>query len=532
VAVDAIQRMPKSKPLQFEYSEELGDVVVTEDFANSPMLITMTNPELFPYGHKLAQLFHTREFDMLQLRYVPSCPTDTGGTVAAVANPDADQPPFMTMEEVLRHEQSVMGAPWKGWKVNLLNRSQQAIPRKFNETLAGTVGLGESGILEDSLHTVADGVVNFAVKGLQSLFSEEKKVREALVNEAKTGKFALPTDEKKKEVTKDNRFVAPRDATSLVTGKLWVDYKVRLFDPVNEDVDTGMYLADGTWVSPSSMFDPAINPFTQNGFEVNELGAATSWTVSDANTAGAFAVDVFEDGYYVITLRIATPIISISNTITWISSVSLSLGGSSGGSVVDIITELAGQNNSGLIVGNPDEGGSAVATWNYAALVHFSAGDSGVSSVDDVLMGIGISVTDSTGGATPTIDATASVSFVGETFEMSALGNKMGKCGGLSAPLNRAFFHHRRVQRQAKAKVLLDNARESMGTLKREKRKRVVPEIKDEGPRVAGSAAAGRLNAFEVPPLKRVSEEEFVSVSPLPKVPLSVDMLKKPTLKK
>lgn len=217
VVTAAVTRKARCPPVFVEMREEIGDVHLVSEFTNTPLLVTPTNEALFPWGSKIARLYTTRKWHRLMLSYVPNTATSIGGSVMAAMNADPDKPPFDDDDELLNHQGAINGAPYTGWTMNLLQKSNKVpVPEKFNNTQENLLG---GDILED-LHTVADGVLNFAVKGLQSFFG--------------AGVTVQKTDAGVRDVK------AADPPTEVVTGKLYIDYKVEYNDPVLENVDGGL----------------------------------------------------------------------------------------------------------------------------------------------------------------------------------------------------------------------------------------------------------------------------------------------------
>lgn len=252
VVTSAVTRKSKCPPVFVEMREEIGDVTLVSEFTNTPLLVTPTNQALFPWGNKIARLYTTRKWHRLRLQYVPNTATSIGGTVMAAMNADPDKPPFSDEEELLNHQGAVNGAPYTGWTIDLLQKSNKVpIPEKFNSIQENLLG---ADLLED-LHTFADGVLNIAVKGLQSFFGASVSVKNV--------------DGKTQEVK------AADPPTEVVTGKFYVDYKVEYNDPVMENVDGGyaQWLQDDI-DSPRPLTYPAAM-FTEENVEsplINEIG--------------------------------------------------------------------------------------------------------------------------------------------------------------------------------------------------------------------------------------------------------------------
>jgi hypothetical protein len=479
---------------------------------------------MFPWGHKIAQLFHAREWEKLVLRYEPSCPADTGGQVAAVNNPNPDEPPFNSMDELLRSERSVQSAPWKGWTVNLLSSTTQAIPRKFNETLTGVVGLGVRSVLDDSLKLLADGVVNIAVKGLQSLIGEEKKMNAALIENLKALAERKGTDAK--EIA--GVIKATTDPTEMVVGRLYVDYRVRLINPVNDNVDVGMFYSTGAVFTPINSGDTPLafqqewNVFAEGGETINELGAEMTWTVNESNPANAsLGVDVFEDGYYLITLDVESAVYITMNSWT-VHTIAFPEGDGVHTPLVSPVLGLCGYrdltdngaiDNLFEISGTPpmrgreQKEGKLPGDWSFqeqrntwAGVVYFSALDvpAGEGIYPNRLATFNLALEINNAYTPPNANLTAkfSVTFIGEDLEMSALASSLaGKKAPLDLPRNRAFFHHLHEKRARRAAETRKDAQEIVKSLRGldvEKPRAAAPDVK---PNVSWGLTAGAAAA-------------------------------------
>lgn len=222
VVTSAVTRKAKSPPVVVSMREEIGDLNLVEQFTNTPLLVMPTNETLFPWGFRIAKLYTTRKWRKLVIEYVPNTATTIGGTVMAAMQADPDKPPFTDDQELLNHQNAVNGAPYTGWRMDLLQTSNKTpIPAKFNANQE-SIGLGLD--ISEDLHTIADGVLNIAVKGLQSFFGAGVAVTKTQSADGKTA-------------VSDVKSADP--PTVVNTGKLYVDYVVEYNDPVMTTVDGG-----------------------------------------------------------------------------------------------------------------------------------------------------------------------------------------------------------------------------------------------------------------------------------------------------
>lgn len=226
VATAAITRRALTKPVCIEMTEEISDVVVAPDFANTPLIINPGNHEMFPWLSQIAKAFTSYKFDRLGFRSVPATETGLGGDVVLAVNADPDKDAFTTEKQALNHEGSAMAAPWVPFGINGKQKTtQEVIPQKYVADTSSEAGLST---IFDDLHTVADGVLNVVTSGL-NLFTVSSEVRERLRNLKKT----ISSTDKKTTDAIDKAM--PGTDPPTTTGKLFVDYKVWLSDPVDTD---------------------------------------------------------------------------------------------------------------------------------------------------------------------------------------------------------------------------------------------------------------------------------------------------------
>lgn len=203
-ATSAVVEKTRQKSVTISMREEISAVkMFATQFANSAMVINPANEELFPWLSTIAVNFTTYKFLKLSFEYVPSSSTGNGGTVAIAVNPNADDPPYENIDEVLNREGAVTAAPWVPFKANAKFPSQAGTAPKFVTDVTSAAGLGT---LFDDLHTIADGVVNVVTAGLNILGANEV------------------------DVTVDGIPLTVA-LTEEESGKLYVDYTVVLYDP-------------------------------------------------------------------------------------------------------------------------------------------------------------------------------------------------------------------------------------------------------------------------------------------------------------
>lgn len=173
------------------------------DFENSSALINPANEELFPWLSQVATAFTAFEWKKLNFRYVANTDTGTSGTVAVVVNGDPDKPPLDSEKTVLNHEGSVMSAPWGDFTADGLPKSSATTSSaKYVADVTGVTPAGLGGFLDD-VRQIASGVLNVATLGL------------AIAGAVSDGKQLTDPDPKP-------------------VGKLFVDYDVLLWDPVED----------------------------------------------------------------------------------------------------------------------------------------------------------------------------------------------------------------------------------------------------------------------------------------------------------
>jgi len=220
VAVSAVTRKEKTRPVLIVMREEVSDVTVyAAKFANSPMAINPANEELFPYLSQIAIHFSTYFFKKLKFEYEPNASTGNAGTVAIAVNPNADDKPFEDMKGTLNREGSVQGAPWTALSASGVFPSSRSIGPKFVTDVTGAESLEN---IFDDLHTIVDGVVNVVTAGLNILGANNL------------------------DVTVDG-VPLTLNLNQSVTGKLFVDYECELFDPILEEApDDELYVNGGS----------------------------------------------------------------------------------------------------------------------------------------------------------------------------------------------------------------------------------------------------------------------------------------------
>lgn len=224
VANASIVRMKKAPPVVISMREEVSDVTVFQGaFANSPMAINPANEELFPFLSKIAVHYETYVFEKLEFEYAANASSGNGGTVAIAVNPNADDPPFETMQTTLNREASVSTAPWISAKAQGKFASQKMGP-KFVTDVTGVDALDN---VFDDLHTVVDGVVNVVTAGLNLVGANGIDV-----------------------VIDGEPLTINLDQT--ITGKFYVNYTVRLMDPIlRTSPDEELVISDSTDSDPS-----------------------------------------------------------------------------------------------------------------------------------------------------------------------------------------------------------------------------------------------------------------------------------------
>jgi len=273
VATAAVTRRAVTKPVPIERSEEVSDLRTFAAFTNTSLIINPGNQELFPWLSSIASAFTSYYFEYLRFRYVPATETGLGGDVVLAVNADPDKPPFISEKAALNQEGSAMAAPWVPFAINgKLPTTKNVIPEKFVTDIHSQDGLAT---IFDDLHTVADGVLNVVTAGL-NLFSVSSEVKDRIRSLVKDGSVTVK-DEKSLSV----------DPTDIVTGKLWVDYKVWLSDPVEEQeaVDDGYNFGQTPTTSATpNFFGYSALSTTEPVFQTSSLWSSPSIapTVEDA----------------------------------------------------------------------------------------------------------------------------------------------------------------------------------------------------------------------------------------------------------
>jgi hypothetical protein len=198
---------------------------------------------------------------------------------------------------------------------------------------------------------------------------------------------------------------------------------------------------------------------------VNELGAKTTWSVDNTDSDwsyGTLGIDVYEDGYYLVTCEVFDEATSDSKWTDTVFTMTHATGveGVFASEYVEGFTGEWKQDSDNSIVQLVDQ----VPTPDY-----FRSGFSGVflfnaldvPASDTVFPNRLVALTIKLSGAATehTMYAKYSVTFIGETLELSRMAEKLQPKGGLKIPKNRAFFHHQHERRRAKATELREEAR-------------------------------------------------------------------------
>jgi len=295
-ATASVTRRAVSNPVTIKMTEEVSDVNVKQAFVNTALIINPGNHELFPWLSIIAKAFTSYEFEMLQFRYVAATTTGIGGDVVLVVNADPDKDPFINEKQALNHEGSAMASPWVSFGINGKQATTQSvIPTKYVADVAGQAGL--DGILDD-LHTIADGVIQ-VFTGLKNLFTPGEEAKEKFNQYLKDNGI----DKKSLPLTDD----------AVTTGKLFVDYRIILHDPADEEdpEDNGYNLAAGPAIDLSTYVYgisalATTSPVTQTSSQWND-GWPDAPTGKDAchvlvtNVAASQSYLEFRDpGYYTI----------------------------------------------------------------------------------------------------------------------------------------------------------------------------------------------------------------------------------------
>ena len=227
VATAAVTRRAVSKPVIIEMTEEVSNVLVGPDFVNTPLIINPGNHELFPWLSIVARAFTSYLFEALRFRYVAATATQVAGDVVLVVNADPDKDPFIDEKQALNHEGSAMGAPWVSFGINGKQKTTQSVvPTKY---VADTTEAVDLTSFFDDLRLIADGVVQ-VFTGLKNIFSTEEQMQRQL--RATLRDIGLKDSDIEERLRKQN--VKLTD-DPIVTGKLFVDYRVRLTDPVDSE---------------------------------------------------------------------------------------------------------------------------------------------------------------------------------------------------------------------------------------------------------------------------------------------------------
>lgn len=278
-ATSAVVEKTRQKSVTVSMREEISAVkVFATQFANSALVINPANEELFPWLSTIAVNFTTYKFTKLKFEYVPSSSTGNGGTVAIAVNPNADDPPYTNVEEVLNREGAVTAAPWVPFVADAKFPSQAGTAPKFVTDVTSAAGLGT---LFDDLHTIADGVVNVVTAGLNILGANGV------------------------DVTVDG-IPLTVELTEEEAGKLYVDYTCTLYDPklggtsthtesINEFKSSGQPFGDNdSWkrndLNLRMTADPSGDWSQSSAFYFAEAGTyATLFWMIDGNDSGVFA---------------------------------------------------------------------------------------------------------------------------------------------------------------------------------------------------------------------------------------------------
>lgn len=214
VSVGTVNQSPARQPLHIRFTEFVGDVDTTKAFESVSFLNMPTNKELYPWLSRIAQYGTTYQWEYAKLRYSPQTATDVAGTVAILNDPDPERPPQSDMKAMINHVGTGYGPPYANNVTQALFKSNEAIKRKFIDKFEDVAMLG--GSFTEDLHTIADGVIQVATAGLKSLFA----------GGTRTASAASADDEER-----------------LTTGKLFVDYGIKIFDPVTNFDDEPQYIA-------------------------------------------------------------------------------------------------------------------------------------------------------------------------------------------------------------------------------------------------------------------------------------------------
>jgi len=184
------------------FSEQVSPVSGSMDLANSAYLIHIGNSELFAYCHQIMQLFQSGRWVVLSARYLPTTATVVTGELTMSMNANPNDAPFTTEQQALNNAQRTSGDVWDPQVLNLLSKTNRALPIKLIEDITGTNALGNLGGFFADLGTLADGILNIVTKGIASLAMDE---------------YGNPT--------------ARPEVDPIELGQLMIDYGVELFEP-------------------------------------------------------------------------------------------------------------------------------------------------------------------------------------------------------------------------------------------------------------------------------------------------------------
>ena len=264
VAVAGITRKKYTRPVTIDMTEEVSDVAIDVDFANSPALINPANSDLFPWMSQIAEQFTSYYFKKLNFRYVPSSSSALGGTVAMAVNANPNASPFDSVKQTLNHEGAATCAPWESISINALTASNASeAPYK---QIADTTGI-ES--IFDDLYNIASGVVQIITA-----------VKNILTADGKTA-----TD------------------GPVTCGKLFVDYTVVLMDPTDSvPADDGVDIRQAFDADGSTSPWPEIGTAFPGDDSVLPLGTSFTWDTA----AGLGLLTFKEPGVYQVAYEMYT----------------------------------------------------------------------------------------------------------------------------------------------------------------------------------------------------------------------------------
>jgi len=253
VAVGAVvsrraYRFGSSPNLKVAHMEYLGDVISAgTDFAASQFCVVQPgDPVSFPWLSSIAGRFEQYRINALTVKYLPSCPTSSGGTVIVAFDTNAQRATPSSKVSMLDYANSFRDAPWMAGQVRC-----SGFNKKLYTLLGNNYGQTDDLNLPGNPYNALSDIKTYAA-----------------------GQILVATD----------------GVAAGTVGEIWLEYDIDLINPgIFQEPTVNVSIAS-TAGSGTSMF--SAGPIARGNMSVisAETGSTSNWTIE------------LPPGYYMVAL--------------------------------------------------------------------------------------------------------------------------------------------------------------------------------------------------------------------------------------